>query len=96
MSKLKSFSGFIQLIASRFSFLLKMSMIFLIALFLLMAQVLLESAADTNTSKAFTWPIRNLSDVPASAYTFPHKGKFQSNAILLGPPAAPVQPRSKA
>lgn len=54
MSKLKSFSGFIQPIA--FHFYLEMSMIFLIALFLLMAQILLESAAETNTPKAFNWP----------------------------------------
>lgn len=68
ISKLKSFSGFIQLIAFHFYF--KMSMIFLTALFLLTAQVLLESAAETNTSKAFNWPIRNIFVVPASAYTF--------------------------
>lgn len=61
-----------------------------------MAQVLLEFAAETNTFKTFNWPIRNLFVVPASAYTFPHKGKFQTNAVLPGPLAAPVQPLSKA
>lgn len=71
-------------------------MIFLTALFLLIAQVLLESAAETNISKAFNWPIRDLFVAPASTYTSPHKGKFQTNTVLPGPPAVPVQPPSKA
>lgn len=59
-----------------------MSVIFLIALFLLMAQVLLESAAETNTSKAFNWPIRTLFVVPASAYTFLFLIKESSRQML--------------
>lgn len=55
-----------------------MNVVFLTALFLLMAQVPLEFAAGTETSKAF----RKLFVVQSSAYTFPFLIKESSSQML--------------
>jgi len=47
-----------------------MNVVFLIDLLLLMAQVALEFAAGTKTSKALNWSIRKVFVVPPSAYPF--------------------------